>query len=220
VNNLTLKLQAERAVSMIAEHRLRLTDSERLVSELRAELAKRDAALRAIYTACDCSPTQVEEALSEIARLVVRALGVKPPWPWSQYVEPSQPEPDYEARVHTDLPGARAAKSVRVEPSQPESVREIVVGSTWKQCMPPGICIRVTIADADSIEFRWSNGAVESCPVREFRCWFTHVSDPRPINPSTTPDACDLAFSKVTMPVDGREIGPAWWFRMGWEASR
>lgn len=30
---------------------------------------------------------------------------------------------------------------------------------------------------------------------------------------------CEMAFSKIVMPIDGRHIGPAWYFEQGWNAK-
>lgn len=36
--------------------------------------------------------------------------------------------------------------------------------------------------------------------------------------PSEVPTECELAFSKIVMPIDGKDIGPAWYFKQGWDA--
>ncbi len=96
----------------------------------------------------------------------------------------AQADPAVVARVL-----ARADELSRQQPEPPsppelpdssaQAPREIKVGSVWKQCMPPGMHLRVVTSDDYGIEFRLHAGqSFDSCTVSEFRLWFTHVSDP------------------------------------------
>lgn len=59
-----------------------------------------------------------------------------------------------------------------------EQQRAIVMGSTWRQNMPPGIHIEVRTVGPAGVCYRWSRGNTETASEIEFRLWFEHVSDP------------------------------------------
>ncbi len=186
-----------------------LTESERLVSELRAELAKVIES-RGIVAENERVLALVEatrnaldhwdphgEALSGPTRALHDALSAL-----------EQPQAEPSARERGDnmlcvcghrvgdhgtiagdpvfchsMVGKRmwcACTSVNPIDEQPQAEpgREIVVGSTWRQSIPPGIHVKVLTVGPAGVCYRWSQGNTETASESDFRVWFTHVSDP------------------------------------------
>lgn len=60
----------------------------------------------------------------------------------------------------------------------PDSPRAIVVGSTWKQCLSPGIHVKV-LSVVGGVQYQWcGEKGYDDVSEVEFRMHFTHVSDP------------------------------------------
>lgn len=56
----------------------------------------------------------------------------------------------------------------------------IVVGSTWKQSVPPGIRVEV-LSTVKGVQYQWrGESGYDDVSEKEFRMHFTHVSDPPP----------------------------------------
>lgn len=82
---------------------------------------------------------------------------------------------------HAEATGSAPLTGQPVQPVEGVSVggeRAIVVGSTWKQSVPPGIRVDV-LSTVRGVQYQWrGENGYDDVSEKEFRMHFAHVSDP------------------------------------------